>query len=128
MPITQKVQSSKVKQIEFDFEPLVRERADNCYHRLPQVGQYYLLNCFETYNQCELLVEVVEEPVKPKSRSYFARWWSSSKPKPKKEKQVEYKSSYLSFIEGYCVILEYTKVLPLRDYGEYFKNKTLEDD
>jgi hypothetical protein len=50
MPINQIVQSSKVKQIEFNFEPLVREQADSCYHRLPQVGQYYLLNCFETYN------------------------------------------------------------------------------
>ena len=36
--------------MDFDYEPLVREKADACYHRLPQVGQYYLLNCFETYN------------------------------------------------------------------------------
>jgi hypothetical protein len=76
MPINQKVQSSKVQLMEFDYDPPVRESADACYHRLPQVGQFYLLNCFETYNSCELLVEKPEEElVKPKSKSYFARWW-----------------------------------------------------
>ncbi len=118
MPISQKAQPAKVQLIEFDYEPLIREKADACYHRLPQVGQYNLLNCFETYNQCELLVEkIVEEPVKPKSKSFFSRWWGSSKSKTKQEKLLEYKNCYLSFNEGYCVILEYTKVLPFRDFG-----------
>jgi len=63
---------------------------------------------------------MVEEPVKPKS--YFARWWGSSKQKTKLEKQLEYKSCYLSFIEGNCVILEYTKNLPFRDYGAFNVN------
>jgi hypothetical protein len=89
MPVNQRVQSSKVQLMDFDYDPPDRESANACYHRLPEVDQYYLLNCFETYNSCELLVEKqVEEPVKPKS--YFARWWGSSKSKTKLEKLLEY--------------------------------------
>ena len=100
-----------------DYEPVERESSHSCYHRMPQIGQYYLLNCFEAYNLCEILIE---KPIlKPKkSKSFFARWWGGSKGKTQEVTvEREFESRYISFIEGYCIIAEYTKEVPFRDYG-----------
>jgi len=82
MPGNRIPDSEKIGVLEIDFVTPIREPTESCYHRLPQVGQYYLLECFETYNACKLLYDVgVAEPVKPKSKNYFTRWWGSSKAK-----------------------------------------------
>jgi hypothetical protein len=105
---------------EIPYKPVIREWGDSCYHRLPQIGQFGLLNCLETYNSCNLLVEKIPvEPEKPKSKSIFARWWNGSKQKPKTipERIFEYENRYISFIEGSCVIVNHNKILCSRDFG-----------
>ena len=49
----------------------------------------------------------------------FARWWGGKKSQSESEEVDEFQSRFITFDEGYCIIAEYIKDCPRRNYGDF---------
>lgn len=100
---------------EIEYQPVEREQASSCYHRLPKVGQRVVLDQLPSYFKIEQLI--VPQTAKKKPSGFFAKWWKGTKEEPENKPTLE--PRFIAFDAGHILIMKYLPEMPLRDYGVY---------